>query len=298
MTSPKNKTIDLNKEQVDRYLALCSTEYKGVDSVICGDCMQVMDGIPRGSVDLLIVDPPYNINKRFGSEKFGKISSERYAEYTEAWLDKALPLLKPTASVYVCCDWFSGMVIGPLLEKKLILRNRITWQREKGRGSSQNWKNSMEDVWFATVSDRYTFALGRVKQKKQVVAPYREDGEAKDWFEECGQKFRYTCPSNFWDDITVPFWSMSENTVHPTQKPEKLMAKIILAGSDEGDLVFDPFGGSGTTAVTACKLGRHYLTVESDPKYCATAAYRLENVRLDSSIQGYENGVFLSRNGK
>ena len=63
--------------------------------------------------------------------------------------------------------------------------------------------------------------------------------------------YRNTCPSNFWDDITVPFWSMPENTAHPTQKPEKLLAKLILASSREGDTVFDPFLGSGTTAVTA-----------------------------------------------
>ena len=95
------------------------------------------------------------------------------------------------------------------------------------------------------------------------------EGEAKDWEEADGVKFRDTCPSNFWGDITVPYWSMPENTPHPTQKPEKLIAKLVLASSNAGDLVFDPFAGSGTTAVVAKKLGRRFVAVEQNPDYCA-----------------------------
>lgn len=83
----------------------------------------------------------------------------------------------------------------------------------------------MEDVWFASVGDDYYFDVNAVKQRKKVIAPYRKDGVPKDWQEENGEKFRYTFPSNFWDDVTVPYWSMPENTPHPTQKPEKLLAK-------------------------------------------------------------------------
>lgn len=207
-----------------------------------------------------------------------------------------MPLLKKTASVYVCCDWFSGITIGAALADYFVLRNRITWQREKGRGALKNWKNGMEDVWFASVGDDYYFDVNAVKQRKKVIAPYRKDGVPKDWQEENGEKFRYTFPSNFWDDVTVPYWSMPENTPHPTQKPEKLLAKIILASSRPGDLVFDPFGGSGSTAVTAKKLGRRYLTIEKDEKYCAMAAYRLEKADSDKSVSGMKEGVFLPRN--
>ena len=198
-----------------------------------------------------------------------------YEKYMRAWIERALPLLKKTASVYVCCDWFSGITIGAVLADYFYLRNRITWQREKGRGALKNWKNGMEDVWFASVGDDYYFDVNAVKQRK---------------------KFRYTFPSNFWDDVTVPYWSMPENTPHPTQKPEKLLAKIILASSKPGDLVFDPFGGSGSTAVTAKKLGRRYLTIEKDEKYCAMAAYRLEKADSDKSVSGMKDGVFLPRN--
>ena len=114
-----------------------------------------------------------------------------------------------------------------------------------------NWKNGMEDIWFATLSDQYTFNLEAVKIRKRVIAPYRSDGCPRDWEATESGKFRNTCPSNFWDDISIPYWSMPENTAHPTQKPEKLLAKLILASSNPGDLVFDPFLGSGTTSVTA-----------------------------------------------
>ena len=296
MRSAKNKTLNLSEEQERKYLALCPKKYVSDDCVIKGDCMEIMWDIPHSSVDLMIVDPPYNMYKKFGSEEFSRQSMAEYEKYTRSWIERALPLLKKTASVYVCCDWFSGITIGAALADYFVLRNRITWQREKGRGALKNWKNGMEDVWFASVGDDYYFDVNAVKQRKKVIAPYRKDGVPKDWQEENGEKFRYTFPSNFWDDVTDPYWSMPENTPHPTQKPEKLLAKIILASSRPGDLVFDPFGGSGSTAVTAKKLGRRYLTIEKDEKYCAMAAYRLEKADSDRSVSGMKDGVFLPRN--
>lgn len=296
MRSAKNKTLNLSEEQERKYLALCPKKYVSDDCVIKGDCMEIMWDIPHSSVDLMIVDPPYNMYKKFGSEEFSRQSMAEYEKYTRSWIERALPLLKKTASVYVCCDWFSGITIGAALADYFVLRNRITWQREKGRGALKNWKNGMEDVWFASVGDDYYFDVNAVKQRKKVIAPYRKDGVPKDWQEENGEKFRYTFPSNFWDDVTVPYWSMPENTPHPTQKPEKLLAKIILASSRPGDLVFDPFGGSGSTAVTAKKLGRRYLTIEKDEKYCAMAAYRLKKADSDKSVSGMKDGVFLPRN--
>ena len=146
-------------------------------------------------------------------------------------------------------------------------------------------------------SDEYIFNLEAVKMQRMVLAPYRDNkGTPKDWQEENGKKIRFTAPSNIWTDITIPFWSMAENTEHPTQKPEKLIAKLILASSNEGDMVFDPFVGSGTTAVAAKKLGRRYLGIERERKYVALALKRLEMAETAKNIQGYENGVFKSRN--
>lgn len=292
--------MTLTDEEVRRYLSRCvssSSIENGdiINKTALSDAFELARLLPAGFCELMIVDPPYNMNKRFGGSEFKKRSDEAYAEFTESWIKAFLPCLKKNASVYVCCDWESGMVIAPILKKHFTLKNRITWQREKGRGAKRNWKNGMEDVYFCTLSDDYTFNLDAVKQRRAVLAPYREGGEPKDWFEKNGKRYRDTCPSTFWDDITVPYWSMDENTPHPTQKPEKLLAKLILASSNEGDLVFDPFGGSGSTAVAAKKLGRKYFMIEREPKYCALAEKRLEAADIDKRIQGLEDGVFYAR---
>lgn len=302
MKSLRNKTIDFPLECADEYLKRVVNE-KDVDSItpdctVLGDAYRALDKIADGSVDLLIVDPPYNLDKNFHGKDFKKSKNADYAKYTENWINAVAPKLKPTASIYVCCDWRSSLVIGEILDKHFILRNRITWQREKGRGAKANWKNSMEDVFFATVGQEYTFNLNAVKQRKRVLAPYKENGKPKDWESTEEGKFRNTCPSNFWDDIAVPYWSMAENTAHPTQKPEKLIAKLILASSNQGDLVLDPFAGSGTTAVVAKKLNRKHIGIEHNPLYCAWAEKRLEDAQTNPSIQGYEDGVFWERNSK
>lgn len=300
MKSERNKTIDFSLENGKQYLNACVTpENMGdfpVNKTIMGDTFAALKKLKNECVDLLIVDPPYNLYKNFNGNGFKKTDNAEYAEYTEKWIEAVKPKLKKTASIYVCSDWKSSLVIGGILEKHFILRNRITWQREKGRGAKKNWKNSMEDVFFATVGDEYEFNLSAVMVKRKVLAPYRENGKPKDWEEINGVRYRNTCPSNFWDDISVPYWSMAENTAHPTQKPEKLIAKLILASSKEGELVLDPFSGSGTTGVTAKKLGRNFIDIEKNPLYCAWAEMRLERADSDKSIQGYDGGVFWEKN--
>lgn len=301
--SKRNRTIDFSLEEGREYLERCiraADVKESLDSIknqfIIGDCFEVMERMPKGFVDLLVVDPPYNLSKDYHGSQFHPKSWEDYRAYTVSWLEKVLPLLREDASIYVCCDWKSSLVIGEVLSQHVRVRNRITWQREKGRGAKKNWKNGMEDVWFATVGESYTFNLDQVKVRKKVIAPYKVDGRPKDWEETENGNFRDTCPSNFWDDISIPYWSMPENTAHPTQKPEKLLAKLILASSNEGDIVLDPFAGSGTSAVAAKKLGRSYVAIEQNALYGAWAQKRLEMAKEDSSIQGYCDGVFWERN--
>ena len=288
--SPRNKTLSLNPSEAKKYLGRCLFADRPLpplpaDRTIVGDSFAVMEQLPKSFVDLAIVDPPYNLTKDYHGRRF-----------TEIGIEKLQPLLKPDASLYVCCDWKSSLVIGPVLKNHFRLQNRITWQREKGRGALRNWKNGMEDIWFATRTDDYTFHVDAVKVRRRVRAPYRADGRPKDWEETPDGKFRNTCPSNFWDDISVPYWSMPENTAHPTQKPEKLLAKLILASSDPGGIVLDPFAGSGSTAVTAKKLGRRFVAIERSEQYCAWAEKRLELAETNPTIQGYADGVFWERN--
>ena len=277
-------------------------EPKSLDSIINktlnGNTFDILPLLPKNFVDLLIVDPPYNLTKNYQGNKFYKKTKEEYKNYTNEWIKLCLPLLKKNASIYVCSDWETSLIIGDVLSDFFHIRNRITWQREKGRGAKSNWKNGMEDIWFATNSNDYVFNLDAVKIRKKVIAPYRVDGKPKDWAETENGNYRDTCPSNFWDDITIPFWSMPENTAHPTQKPEKLIAKIILASSNQNDIVFDPFLGSGTTSVVAKKLQRKYVGIEQNEQYCIWAEKRLEMATENKKIQGYNNNIFLERNYK
>ena len=299
----RNKTIDTPLSACQTYLERCisvsekQNDLRFVkDKTILGNTLEVCALLPEKSMDLIIADPPYNLTKSFNGTVFSKKKESDYEEYTRKWLGAIKPLLKENGSLYVCCDWESSLVIGRVMSEFFQVRNRITWQREKGRGAKSNWKNGMEDIWFATNGNDYTFNLDAVKIRKKVIAPYRVGGKPKDWEETARGNYRDTCPSNFWDDITIPFWSMPENTAHPTQKPEKLIAKLILASSNEKDVVFDPFLGSGTTSVVAKKLNRHYIGVEMENQYCAWAEQRLEMAETNPKIQGYVNGVFWERN--
>lgn len=301
--APRNRTITLLSEERERYfrrlLRLTGRvdAEKLINTTINQDIFQILDHLPTGFVDLLFIDPPYNLTKDFGATSFKEMSSEEYATWISSWLPRLLPILKPTASVYICGDWRSSGVIQSVSEKYLVIRNRITWEREKGRGAKQNWKNCSEDIWFCTTSKDYFFNTDAVRLKRRVIAPYKDaSGKPKDWDQTQNGDFRLTCPSNLWTDLTVPFWSMPENTDHPTQKPEKLLAKVILASSREGDFVFDPFLGSGTTSVVARKLGRRYCGVEIDAGYCCLAEKRLAMAELDNTVQGYSDGVFWERN--
>ena len=302
MKAERNKTIDMTVEEGREYLERCvavdekKTAEEILDKTVLGNTFEVLPFMPEKFVDLLIADPPYNLDKDFGGNKFNRTSDEAYIEYTENWVKLVKPLLKKNASIYVCCDWKCSSAIETVLKKYFHVQNRITWQREKGRGALSNWKNGMEDIWFATNSREYTFNVEDVKIRRKVVAPYKENGKPKDWEETESGNFRNTYPSNFWDDISIPYWSMPENTAHPTQKPEKLLAKLILASSNPGDIVFDPFLGSGSTSVTAKKLGRHYCGIEQNEQFCVWAEKRLEMAEEDGSIQGYADGVFWERN--
>jgi site-specific DNA-methyltransferase (adenine-specific) len=301
--APRNRTLRLSPTEkacyASRLVRLCALAqlHDIANKTIHQDLLTMLAWLPEAFVDLLFIDPPYNLTKEFNGTTFREQPADAYTAWFEAWFPPLIRTLKRTASVYICSDWRSSATIQRIAEKHLIVRNRITWEREKGRGAKQNWKNNAEDIWFCTVSDAYTFNVDAVKLKRRVFAPYTDgEGNPKDWDANEDGNYRLTHPSNIWTDLTVPFWSMPENTDHPTQKPEKLLAKIIFASSSAGDVVLDPFLGSGTTSVVAKKLGRQYVGIEIDEMYCCLAEKRLELAESDSTIQGYADGVFWERN--
>lgn len=301
--APRNRTVSLTNNELETFRDRLVRLSKPVEAehlhnrTVCQDLFDVLPYLPSSFVDLLIIDPPYNLSKSFNQNSFRARPNEEYAAWLDSWLCPLRTVLKPEATVYICCDWRSSNAVQQVAERYFIAQNRITWEREKGRGANKNWKSCSEDIWFFTTSSSYTFNLESVKLKRRVIAPYiNNDGEPKDWERTENGNFRLTHPSNLWTDLTVPFWSMPENTDHPTQKPEKLIAKLILASSNPGDVVFDPFLGSGTTSVVAKKLTRQFLGIEIDEYYCCLAEKRLALAESDNSIQGYHDKVFWERN--
>lgn len=300
----RNRTLIINEhehEVLEKKLlvvgAINLRKKEILNKVILGDIYDVLDKLPDNFADLIVLDPPYNLTKNFHGFHFNSSSDDDYLVYLRSWFPKVISKLKPTGSVYLCGDWKCTSMLQKVMSEHLTVLNRITWQREKGRGASKNWKNGMEDIWYGVMNPKdYYFDVTAVKIKRRVKAPYKENGVPKDWQETSEGKFRITYPSNFWDDISVPYWSMPENTDHPTQKPEKLIAKLILASCPLDGVVFDPFLGSGTTAVTAKKLGRKFVGIEMNEEYAIWAEKRIQMAERNRSIQGFEEGVFWERN--
>lgn len=298
----RNRTLTVSESEIPSLekCILSANDIKSSftdDCIINGDLFDCLDNIPNEYFNLIIIDPPYNLDKDFHGNKFSTMKSDAYEDYLRSWFYKVCDKLASNGSLYMCGDWKCTSSMQRVIEERLTVINRITWQREKGRGAKANWKNGMEDIWFAVKNPKdYYFDVEAVKVRRKVIAPYKQNGKPKDWEQTETGNFRITYPSNFWDDISIPFWSMPENTDHPTQKPEKLYAKLILASSKCGDKIFDPFLGSGTTAVVAKKLGRSCCGIEVNRDYCLWTVKRLISAIDDKTIQGYEDGVFWERN--
>lgn len=303
--APRNQTLTLTDEE-RKELALnlfvpVKTKKLGINDIlnktVLSDLFEILDFLPGNFADLIIIDPPYNLSRDFHGFKFKATNNDSYLGYLRSWFPQIVNCLKPNGSLYLCGDWKNTAALQQVMSEHLTVLNRITWQREKGRGAKSNWKNAMEDIWFGVKDpDAYYFNVEAVKMKRQVIAPYKKDGKPKDWEETDEGNFRITHPSNFWDDISIPFWSMPENTDHPTQKPEKLIAKLILASCPEDGVVFDPFLGSGTTSVVAKKLKRNFVGIEMNREYALWTEKRLQMSEQLPQIQGYFENVFWERN--
>lgn len=298
-----NRTITLTEEERYTYKDYISNKFElNENSVICGDFFEINSQIPDKYVDLILIDPPYNITKKYGENTFKAMSDDEYFNYVLKIFKHCLRVLKDNGTMYVCGDWKTSYIQRKALEylenqEICDVINRITWSRDKGRGTNNNWKNNIEDIYMV-VKDKnnYTFNIDVVKMKKTVLAPYKDkNGNNKDWQDDGEGAYRMTCPSNIWFDITVPFWSMAENTDHPTQKSEKLYAKLILASSNKDDIVYEPFAGVFTGCVTAQKLERNWFGVEYENEYCLLGQKRLCLAKINNTIQGYEDGVFRDK---
>ncbi|MBR1911230.1 MAG: site-specific DNA-methyltransferase, partial [Treponema sp.] len=178
-----NRTLTLTNEEIEPLRQKLLTENNitantdVVNKTLNGDILSMLKYVPDEFADLIIIDPPYNLSKNFNGMKFNSRSDDSYDEYLATWFPEVCKKLKPNGSLYMCGDWKCTSSLQRAIEKELTIINRITWQREKGRGAKSNWKNGMEDIWFAVKNPNdYYFDVEAVMMKRKVIAPYKVDG--------------------------------------------------------------------------------------------------------------------------
>ena len=170
--SSRNKTIQLSTEEQTFFekqiFKGSSYTVKNIENqVMQGDSLNILSQLPGEFIDLVVTDPPYNMTKIYAGEKFSKTNADEYESWLRSWIEPLIPLLKPNASLYVCTEWQCSSIVEKVLREYFYVRNRITWEREKGRGAKCNWKNVAEDIWFCTVSNDYYFNADAVRLKER-----------------------------------------------------------------------------------------------------------------------------------
>lgn len=248
-----------------------------------GDCLQWLKGICDQSVDLIFADPPYNI-KKADWDKFE--SQEEYIQWSVNWIKEAARILKPTGSLYIC--GFSETLADlkhPAMRYFSSCR-WLVWNYRNKANLGNDWGRSHESILHLRKGSTFKLNIDDIRVPYgEHTLKYPSHPQAKS------SQFSNGKPSSaIWvpnplggkpkDVIEIPTTcnGMGEKTKHPTQKPEELLRKLILASSQSGDIVLDPFSGSGTTIVTAEQLGRKWIGCDMSDEYNSWAINRIDNV--------------------
>lgn len=244
------------------------------------DCFQLMAQIPNDSVDLVVVDPPYGI----GYGKWDCFESQAiFLLFCHRWLYECFRVLKPEGTMWSFMGAANAIEFVPILRNygNVHLENWVVWARQKGRMSSKHLKSSREDIFHITKSKKFTW--NNLKVLREVICPYMKDGKPRGWFiDENGKRVRWTGLGNVWT-YTSPFWkSKTDKLIHSAQKPFLVIERLVLLSSNKGDVVLDPFSGSGITAVVCEKTKRNYICIENDKEYYSSSVSRLETFRNEN----------------
>ncbi len=247
-----------------------------MNKVHLGDCLEHMKSMPDGCVDLIITDPPYNIGKKYDNYS-DNLRFDEYLDWCYSWLDECIRVLKPTGSLFLFNYPENNAYLKVYLDKKLIFRRWLTWHYHTNTGhSKRNFTRTQHSILFYTKSDRYTF------NKKEVAQPYKNPTDRRIQKLMASGK-NGTGPYDVFIFNIVKNVS-KEKTPHITQLPLALVEIFVKACSNPGDLVFDPFLGSGTTAVAAKKNNRNYLGCEISKTYYDIAIQRLKETPRPLSV--------------
>lgn len=232
-----------------------------VINIECGDCLELFKDIPDCSVDLIIADPPYNLGKDYGNQSDNQ-DFENYLSFSRKWLSEASRTLKPTGTVYVFVGFRYISFIYQILEKELGMqfRNWICWHYTQGIGKTKGFSPRHDDILMFTKSDDFTFNLDDIRVPQKY---YRRINN-----------MRGANPGDVWE-VSHVHYCQDNRQPHPTQKPEALMERMVLASSNENDFVLDPFSGSGTTLRVCQQLNRNCTGFEMNPQYVESTKERL-----------------------
>lgn len=238
-----------------------------------GDALKILAEVRDQSVDLIFADPPYNIGKRFADFVDKWRSDEEYMNWCKEWLTLCIHKLKPDGSMYVMCSTQSLPHFDLFLRKKMTVLSRIVWFYDSSGVQAKNRFGSMYEPILHCVKDesRYTFNTEAI----MVEAKTGSTRKLMDYRKPIPTPYNTTkVPGNVWTFPRVRY-RMPEYEEHPTQKPEALLERIVLASSNPGNMVLDPFSGSFTTGAVSQRLGRRFIGIEQEKDYVKIGLRRL-----------------------
>lgn len=238
--------------------------------IISGDALIELGNINTNSVDLIIADPPYNLGKDYGNNHDVQ-GFDEYLTFSRNWLSLAHRILKPTGTIYVFMGFRFISYLYDILERELqmFFNNWIVWHYTQGVGKTRGFSPRHDDILMFTKSTEFKFNLDNVR----VPQKYFRDRN----------NMRGANPGDVWEFSHVHYCNGNRQN-HPTQKPEGLIERMILASSDDGDLVIDPFSGSGTTLRVCQQIGRNAIGIEINPDYVT-----MTKERLDTLFTGFDS---------
>jgi site-specific DNA-methyltransferase (adenine-specific) len=268
-TNSKNVNLEINRsKQIKKYQQL------PLDQIVCGDAVKIMKKIPDNSIDMTFADPPFNLNKKYNNYNDKKIGEE-YINWCKEWLTEMVRITKPTGSILVhnIPKWL--IYFANYLNKIAFFKHWITW-------------DSMSAPLGKTLLPAHYGILFYTKSQKgfkfnELRSPHKKCPRCNEMIKDYGGKKNQINPlgtllSDVWTDIHR-IRHKNRRDEHPCQLPEPLLERLILMTTGENDIVLDPFVGTGTTALTAKRLGRHFIGIDIDPKYKSIIEKKLKNVR-------------------
>lgn len=230
-------------------------------NIIQGDCLEHFKSIENESVDLIIADPPYNLGKDYGNAS-DSLGFSDYISFTKEWLNESYRVLKKTGTIYIFIGFRYISYLYQILEQDLgmVFANWICWHYTQGIGKLKGFSPRHDDILMFTKTNKYTFNIDDIKVPQKY---YRSVNN-----------MRGANPGDVWEISHIHYCQKNRQN-HPTQKPEALMERMVLASSNEEDLVLDPFSGSGTTLRVCQQLKRKCIGIELNPTYVNDTIKRL-----------------------